>query len=313
MNTAWISASLAAMALLAFQAGAGDTPFDEPLLGSRLEQRAPTGSVPPPGKPALAPALPGEQHYLAEPGGQMDQAAVSEVLEHFRQAYQQAGGPRMAVYFNRELSDEVREWIPGTQHQVTVSQAHAASFSSLNTGPVSAQSSATGTLESRSRHYTGASDSRPELREGWQWQFEDAIASTLLDGGANIVDRAVIFRQMARQAPQSAGMDGTMSTIVNEISALDEYADVLIEMKVTRSATDYGHDFRAVARNVQTGQIIGTAFVNGNQIRQGGAAAAASGYAMRNDHYPTLEQVSRELTLGLMRSLSGHWMRSKDS
>lgn len=294
--------------LWTLSAQANDTPFDKPLIGTRLEQQTPAGAVPPmPGSP-LAPALPGEQHYLAEPGSQYQQTDSVAVLERFREAYRRGGTPRMAIYFNRELSDEVREWVPGTQHTVTSTHAHTSSFNSLQTGPVSAQSSATGTIESKSRHYTGETGKRPDLHEPWQWQFEESITAALLDGGANIVDRSVIFRQMARQSPQTAGMDGSVSTILNEITALDTFADVLIEMKVTRSSTDYGYDFRAVARSVQTGQIIGTALVNGNQVQHHtGAVAAASGYALRTDNYLVLEQVSQELTFKLMQSLSNYW------
>lgn len=287
---------------------AEDTPFDKPLLGTRLEQQTPAGAVPPATGNPLAAALPDEQHYLAEPGSQFKRDDAAAVLEHFREAYRRGGTPRMAIYFNRELSDEVREWVPGTQHKVTTTHAHASSFNSLQTGPISAQGTTTGTIESQSRYYTGDTGKRPDLHEPWQWQFEESITAALLDGGANIVDRAVIFRQMARQSPQTAGMDGSMSTILNEISALDAFADVLIEMKVTRSSTDFGYDFRAVARNVQTGQIIGTALVNGNQVQhQSGAVAAASGYTMRTDNYLVLEQVTQELTFKLMQSLSKYW------
>lgn len=299
---------LALLLTLDAQAAPDNTAFDQPLLGNRLEQQTPAGSVPPLNHAPLAPALAEEQHYIAEPAGAFDQAAAAAVTARFRSAYHQGGAPRMAIYFNRELSDEVREWVPGSHHKLTTTHDQSASFNSLHSGPVSAQVSANASIESQSRHYTGDTGKRPDMRESWHWQFEDAITTVLLDGGANVVDRAVIFRQMARQAPQTAGMDGSMSSTLNEISALDQYADVLVEMKVTRSATEFGYDFRAVAKNVRSGQVIGTAFVNGDQVQQHSAAvASASGYALRPNTYLTLEQVSRELTLKLMQSLSSQW------
>jgi len=310
MKDAHIPAALSLAMLLALdvQAAQDNTAFDDPWFGSRLEQQTPAGAVPPLGGSALAPALAEEQEYIVEPGGLFDQAAAIAAVERFRTAYRQGGAPRMAIYFNRELSDEVREWVPGDHHKLTTAHSQSASFNSLQTGPVSAQGSASATVESQSRYAIGDTGKRPDMRESWHWQFEEAITAALLDGGANVVDRAVIFRQMARQAPQTAGLDGSMSTTLNEISALDKYADVLIEMKVTRSATDFGYDFRAVAKRVQTGQIIGTAFVNGDQVQHhGGALASASGYALRPNTYLTLEQVSRELTLKLMQSLSSQW------
>ena len=295
--------------LLALNAQANsDTAFDEPWLGSRLEQQTPAGSVPALGAGTLAPGLAEEQHYIAEPAGAFDQAAAAAVISSFSTAYRQAGAPRMAVYFNRELSDEVREWVPGSHHKVAASHSQSASYNSLNHGAASVQGTASATIESQSRHYVGDSGKRPDMYESWHWQFEDAITNVLLNGGANVVDRAVIFRQMARQAPQTAGMDGSMSSTLNEMSALDKYADVLIEMKVTRSATEFGYDFRAVAKNVDTGQVVGTAFVNGDQVQQHSAAVSrASGYALKQDTYQTLEQVSQELPLKLMQSLSNQW------
>lgn len=310
MNYAHLRSTLSLAILLAFDAQAAqDNPaFDDPWFGSRLEQQTPAGVVPPLGNTALAPALAAEQEYIAEPGAQFDEAAATAAVARFRTAYRQGGAPRMAIYFNRELSDEVREWIPGDHHKLTAVHSQSASFNSLQTGPVSAQGIASTTVESQSRYAIGDTGKRPDMRESWHWQFEEAITAALLDGGANVVDRSVIFRQMARQASQAAGLDGSMSTTLNEISALDKYADVLVEMKVTRSATDFGYDFRAVAKRVRTGQIIGTAFVNGDQVQQYSAAVASgSGYALRPNTYLTLEQVSRELTLKLMQSLSSQW------
>lgn len=308
MKNLHLPATLSLALILPIGLHADEKPFDEPWLGSRLEQQTPAGSVPALTAAPLAPALPDEQHYLAQPGSGVDQTLLMETLKRFRAAYQQGGEPRMAVYFNRELSDEVREWVPGSHHSISSSHEQSATFNSLQTGRVSAQGSASATMQTQSRHYTGDTGKRQDMRESWHWQFEDAITATLLEGGANIVDRAVIFRQMAHAQPQTAGMDGSMSSLRNETSALNSYADVLIEMKVTRSDTALGYDFRASARDVQSGRILATAFVNGNQGRQHNVdVAAASGYALRQDNYLTLEQVSQELTLKLMQSLSRHW------
>lgn len=299
-----------AAALTHTAALADDQPFEAMAGETRLEQRTPPGRVPPPPATATqAPALAGEQPSIAdaEPVGEPS-AQDDQIVNAFAAAYRKAGAPRLAVYFNRALSDEVREWIPGDQVQTEVHMTHSASGNSIGTGPISGQGSTSVTAEARSRHYVGATGGREDPREAWKWQFEDAITNLFLQGNANVVDRAVIFRQMARQAPQTAGMDGSTSTTLNEISALDKFADVLVEMQVTRSKSDLGYDFRATAKNVKTGRILGTAFVTGSSDSENAKhryVATSRGYEKQEVASDlTVEKVSRALTLKLMRSLT---------
>lgn len=302
-----VSALALAAALSQATALADDKPF-EAGLSDRLEQRTPAGRVPPPPATTLrAPALADEQPSIAEPADD-DTASADAVVQAFAAAYRKAGSPRLAVYFNRALSDEIREWIPGDHLQADLQMTHSASGHSLATGPVSGQSTTSVKADIRSRQYVGATGGRQDPREAWKWEFEDAITSLFLQGNAKVVDRAVIFRQMAKQAPQTAGMDGSTSTNLNEISALDKFADILVETQVTRSRSATGYDFRATAKNVKTGQILGTAFVNGRDDDENAPqryVATSRGYEKQEfDPELTVEKVSRQLTLKLMRSLT---------
>lgn len=287
-------------AIMSAADAADDAPFESDRGITRLEQRAPAGKVPPAVPMATTPAVVDEQPSMAVAD---DDAADQAILTAFRTAYAKAGSPRVAVYFNRELSDEVREWIPGDQVQAEVQIQQTFNGQSL-AGPVSGQVTTDAKADVRSRQYVGVTGGRDDPRESWKWEFEDAITRLFLDADANVVDRAVMFRQTARQSPQTAGMDGTVSTTLNEMSALEKYADVLVEMKVTRSGSALGYDFRATAKNIKTGRMLATAFVNNSKPRY---VAGDRGYERREGLADlTIEHVSRALTLELMRSLTPH-------
>lgn len=295
-------AVLTALLMGAPSVQAQEQPFDSSLLENRLEQATPAGRVPPPdNQPSAAQDLPGEQPYITEAPLQ-SMEATEDTLAEFSTAYRQARSPRLAVYFNRELSDEIREWIPIQRQQVSMQSSQSAAGYSQGAGQFATQGTATLQMESSTQIHQGDSGKRDDLGEAWKWRFEEAITRLFLEANATVVDRAVILRQMSRQSSSSD------STNLNEISALDRYADILVETSVTRSGGDAGYAFRATAKDIKTGRILGTALVNDSEVE--GAkkyrfVATSKGYE-RQEESPemTVEGVSRALTLKLMRSLS---------
>src|SRR5690606_26473171 len=156
-----------------------------------------------------APSAGEEQPSIAEPVG-MPGDRADAIVAGFSEAYRSAGQPRMAVYFNRELSDEVREWIPGTQRQLDVRASASYEAHGPLSGPVGGAATRGPQACPTSRFYSPPTGRRSDPAEVWMWQFEDAVTAQLLEAGTILVDRAVIFRQMARLEPETAGMDGTV-------------------------------------------------------------------------------------------------------
>ncbi len=304
--TSWSGISLFVSGLALSAPTLAGEAYDQSFLQPRVEQQTARGSVPPATVSAPGRTLGDEQTSAAEAGA-IDDATAGATLAAFRSAYQRAGSPRLAVYFNRELSEEVREWIPGAQQRIQVQVEHAVSGQSLATGPVTAQQSAQASTEIQSRYYVGKTGYRADPGELWMWQFEDAITTRFLDGNARVVDRAVIFRQMARLQPQP-GMDGTESTSLNEIAALDSFADILVEMRIAPARGSAGYNFRATAKEMKSGRILASAIVGGANRRWGASGryvATPNGYELQESvEDPAVEAVAHELTLKLMAAMT---------
>lgn len=284
--------------------------FDEPIGAYRVEQRTPPGVVPPPALGGVQKGqVEGEQPSIAqhEKVPFEDPALMAKIKDEFKSAYSKAGSPRIAVYFNRELSDEVREWIPGDV-QKTAWNVHRASTWSDGEKHSRHDSSITLTTRTGSETYIDPTGSRVSPQEAWQWSFEDQITNIFLSVGANLVDRALILRLMAKDNPQALGMNGVISTTVNETAALEKYADILVEMRITAASVGVGYDFRGTAKAIKSGQMLGSTLIQYTfneqnlqrvwQVSDQGYEIAGYISDLRDD------QISRLLTHRLMESMS---------
>ena len=280
-----------------------------------LERITPPGRVPS-ANPTRAYDLPGETEAFAPPPRTEPESPSAaerdrEVIRYFAEAYRAGGSPRMAIYFNRELSDEVREWIP-TGGAMVDSRTELSATGRRGTETLTAHSrtSSTGQI------YVPPTGGRDDPREAWKWQFEDGVSRTFLEAGSKLVDRSLIFRLTAKNQPNQLGLDGTVSTSVNEISALEKYADIVVEVLVVRSSTSaVGYDFRATAKDVRTGTLLGSAYVDGADNPNPATTrfvAGSSGYEKRRfQKLPSVGDMSRMLAAQLMDGMTGTLRISK--
>lgn len=293
-----------------------------------VELPTPSGQVPPPRPvapivnevPAVVPKAPasaGSDRLVVSRSQAPDRSGIRM---GFEQAYRKAGAPRMAVYFNRELSDEVREWVPedAVTNVRTRTETDSLHVDVTNkgrpnrSGELNAESQSTIENSStvRRQSYVGVTGYRDDPREAWKWEFEDTVTNEFLITGANLVDRNLIFRLMAKNSPQTAGMSGSISTSINEVSALEKYADVLVEVLVTESpGSATGYDFRATAKEIKTGRLVGTAYVRGSEPLFGPDVryvAGPTGYTKQvTRQIPSVADVSSLLATRLMQSMTG--------
>jgi hypothetical protein len=78
-----------------------------------IEEATPAGRVPPPSKSSVAPATQQAMTKAAQTPSQLAASAVEAAqgtIQRFSKAYADKGSPRIAIFLNRALSDDVREW-----------------------------------------------------------------------------------------------------------------------------------------------------------------------------------------------------------
>ncbi len=289
-----------------------------------LEQETPAGAVPrarvePP--PSLEQGLQGAYaaNTMAEEG--LDAEAVAE---RFRGAYLKAQQPRMAVYLNRALSDEVREWKSEERIVVTgqlkAREAYEKTTTSDGNRPaVLAVSEAAqeepggrktlaGQLAADAQYsaswQTRAEDApRPAVAEAWSWALEDGFSRPFLEAGTKLVDRATILRLTAAEAA------GEVAVKQVEMGALKGYADLLVEILVSdRFETAGEYEFRVSVKEVQSGQLLAhatTLYPEGKKHGRHYEATSRGFVAGEKDPYRTGER----LALDLMDSLALRWER----
>ena len=165
------------------------------------------------------------------------------------------------------------------------------------------------TVNIEERAGSDAKASKPEDR--WMWAFEDGFLQPFLQAKAKVVDRATIIRLTAAESDKGA----TLQPIVakqTETDALKGYADILVEILITRSPSSlYGYEFKASAKDLKTGSII----ANVTSLRWKAkdhpgrvVVASSEGYKVTNEvKLPAVADVASGLTTDLMNALIRFW------
>lgn len=188
--------------------------------------------------------------FVLERGGAAPAAhspAARQTLRNFAQAYGQAGRPRVALWWNRQLSDR------HSDQGRDVARLDA---------EVSADGRRASLASSRGREAQVDAARRSSLSERDLFQVETAFTRGLLDAGVRVVDRATIVRLAAvhkggSQAP--AALDAQQL----EMQALAGHADVFLEVLLSPDVdAPLGVGFRIDLKQVRSGQVLGTAYLH---------------------------------------------------
>ena len=285
------------------------------------------GSAPPAGAARAAPAGSSYSPYIGKPLSGAVQPVTEETyagsIARFRELYQAAESPRVAVYFNRALSDEVREWrTPGREVIAGVGERV-----SVGGGPTVVTPQGT-VVEGGGTTVEGSTDTnrgvttysqqhveqarRQDPEEAWMWRFEDNFLQPFMKAGAKTVDRATILRLVAASNANSSDPYSVTSVKSIEMKALGDLADVFVEILIRRDhASPSGYAFRATAKETRTGIVVGSATKTGRDYRYEKSyevVSTESGYELnRSSAALVLENVSQELAIDLMNSMANSW------
>lgn len=251
--------------------------------------------APPPGWVARPQALPGAPEW-------------PRITADFRQAYEKRDKPRMAVYADRALSEELREWHSVARFVVhgNVKSEGKSLIPTLPTGQV--EGAVGGTLQTQ--------NPLTEMRnapEAILWEFEEGFMEPLLEAGANLVDRNTILRLQAADHPTAEKLPNDMPVKKVEIQALKGHADLFMELLITRSpASPYGYEFKAAAKEVGTGRILATVTSlkwpeKTVKTRKWQARPEGDYQLVEEEQLPPLRDLARRLSADMMSALTRIW------
>jgi len=235
-----------------------------------------------------------------EPGSTLAAAA-----RRFRAGYSKHGSPRIILFWNRVLSDEVQSQYADRVSAVSTSRAGAVE------GPVgyAAYGSAAGRVDT-----LDASTTRERVREGQRdsmaesddWKVENAFNRAFIGNGARFVDRSVAMRVTAHG--RKLGATPNLQDI--ETGALVGKADLMMEVLQTPDPdSPVGYSFRAQVKDVRSGRILANAVSNGSAIAHGPGpmVATSRGFERAAPAAVTLEDVGEALAAEVMGALSARW------
>jgi hypothetical protein len=232
------------------------------------------------------------------------------VLPDFDRAYKAAGSPRLAVFFNRTLSDEVREWRTDIRGVVAISGDVTASDGEKRStfkGPGGISAYAQTHVENDTLRAYPADES-------WKWRFEQGFLDPLIDARARVVDRATIMRLEAAASGRQGSAYNPMAVKKVEMDALLGKADLFVEILVQRDPqSDVGYVFKATAKEVKTGFVLANVTSLDWDYRpvQKKIIATDRGYEITSEpldaQLPGIDVVADDLSLALMRSLANRW------
>lgn len=177
-----------------------------------------------------------------------------DVIARFRDAYAQAGRPRLTIWWNRQLSDTLAQWYSESR-TVTADKTRNATEGDLTLKQSGGRQSVTET-----QRRTGDSAERPAREETWDWEFQDGFLAPFLQADAQIIDRTVVTRIMGAGAEE-------IDPKTVEVMAMQTMADVMIEVLVADSAlSTTGYELRARIIDVKTGRVLG--MVNSRSLKE---------------------------------------------
>ena len=160
----------------------------------------------------------------------------------FENAYRKNGFPKIAIFNNRELSQNILDWQEG--HRVVLA------------GKDKKQGDRSLVIAGGSTRF-GDKGSRFSTSSNWKWRFENRLTEGFLSSGVKLVDRATIMRLVAADVDDAKDSSGLLSVKKIEMDALKGYADIFIEILAMPSGrSELKYELRASAKKVKTGEIL---------------------------------------------------------
>jgi hypothetical protein len=245
---------------------------------------------------------------MAQPTVDMAQGTI----ERFAKAYAGKGSPRIALFFNRALSDDVREWQSDVRIAAAYEQRGVVQLREKTHDKETSATQSNGTAASALaiEQPTDSGERRLPVTEAWVWAFEDGFLTPMLEAKAKTVDRATIVRLTA--AGDKSGALQPVAPKQIEMDALKNHADILVEVLVSRSPSAiYRYEFKASAKEINTGIVLANVTsARWNSRNRAGRVVVATSDGYKVGHglaLPGVQDVASDLAIDLMNALARNW------
>lgn len=200
----------------------------------------------------IAPAAPLIQQSQPEPISNQAYETAQKTKAEFRRAYNQVGKPKLAIFWNRKLDDQLSQWHTASRNIDTREggwyrgKGFTATQNRIDVENRFGENSRNGDIQN--------------------FEFGSGFTRTLMNSGVNIVDRDVIMRLTHSEAKEAADNIIVADYQQIEIDALIGYADYLAE--ITRSGgQDEGASLFISIKEVKTGRLVAM-FPSRNQVSE---------------------------------------------
>jgi hypothetical protein len=268
-------------------------------------------AAPPPAAPMMTPqaskVLTSDKRYRFEEREQEEQTPREEVMAKFSAAYQKKGRPKIALFWNRELSDRVTSWEVDQRDSISqtgsvnlqgniVQQTDApeGEKSEFYSTPLDTSVDGKGKV-SAYREFRREDGPRYGMGELFNSEFGSGFMQPFFDAAVQVVDRAAIIRLQDRETVSdgSAGYQPDRQRL--ETSALLGYSDFLAEVvMLPDDRTETGFSFRVTVKEVSTGIMVAMFKSEGTPPREDSAPAR---WVATDEGYQREEIIEREFDI----------------
>ena len=238
---------------------------------------------------------------------------TKEIVDAFQSAYRSAGAPRIALFWNVLLTDQVAEGVTSSsrvrsERNETVNRLEQETAGEAGSSRI-IDGDSRRTVDVTANRTTRATDSAKRgtpFAERDAWLLETAFTKTLMEGGANLIDRNMIVRTSALELEAGKGRDLRSA----EAKGLLGKADLLLEVLMTRDPdSPFGWGFRCNLRDISTGRLKGSFYTKALPAvahRPAQFQATNKGFE-RADTRPVagVDMVGQKLALDTMDQLKG--------
>lgn len=217
----------------------------------------------------------GQPMVLAPPPEAPSQSAVAS--SRFRQAYLRAKNPRIVVFWNRELDDEV-----ATTYKERI------------------------TADGRAVEERLVNRRADLVAEPVEWEVERAFMRMLSASGVRLVDRKAMMRLQGLQDNAQRGVNYQAV----EMRALVGRVEIMIEVLQTEDRRlAEGISFRVTAKNVRTAEVLADVVSSGKPPARRMPLVTADvpgGFVRAQQADATPADIGRQLAVELMNSLASN-------